>query len=100
MEIYQLKAFVTVAEMGHLTRAAEKLHLSQPALSGQIKALEDELGLALFACSPARLPVWLRHGLARGCCRQRKSCWSMRSSQEHRPQPAGQPSPGLAAGRA
>ncbi len=53
MEIYQLKAFVTVAEMGHLTRAAEKLHLSQPALSGQIKALEDELGLALFACSPA-----------------------------------------------
>ncbi len=53
MEIYQLKAFVTVAELGHLTKAAEKLHLSQPALSGQIKALEDELGVSLFTRSPA-----------------------------------------------
>ncbi|MBI5910178.1 MAG: LysR family transcriptional regulator [Betaproteobacteria bacterium] len=48
MEIYQLRSFVAVAEAGHLTRAAEKLHLSQPAVSAQIKALEDELELALF----------------------------------------------------
>ncbi|MBK5104948.1 MAG: LysR family transcriptional regulator [Burkholderiales bacterium] len=48
MELYQLRSFVAVAEVGHLTRAAEKLHVSQPAVSAQIKALEDELDLALF----------------------------------------------------
>jgi len=48
MELYQLRSFVAVAEAGHLTRAAEKLHVSQPAVSAQIKALEDELDLTLF----------------------------------------------------
>lgn len=48
MELYQLRSFIAVAEAGHLTRAAEKLHVSQPAVSGQIRALEDELELALF----------------------------------------------------
>jgi DNA-binding transcriptional LysR family regulator len=48
MELYQLRSFATVAEMGHLTRASERLHVSQPALSAQIRALEEELGVALF----------------------------------------------------
>jgi DNA-binding transcriptional LysR family regulator len=48
IEIYQLRTFATVAELGQLTRAAEALHLSQPAITAQIKALEDEVELALF----------------------------------------------------
>ena len=48
MELYQLRSFVAVAEAGHLTRASEKLHVSQPAVSAQIKALEEELDLTLF----------------------------------------------------
>ena len=53
MEFNRLKSFAAVAEAGHLTRAAEKLHISQPALSAQIKALEDELDLPLFERTPA-----------------------------------------------
>lgn len=48
MDLNQLRSFVTVARFAHLTRAAEALHLSQPAISGHIKALEEQFGVSLF----------------------------------------------------
>ena len=53
MELYQLRTFTAVADTGHITRAAEKLHLSQPAVSAHIKGLEEELGVRLFERNPA-----------------------------------------------
>lgn len=50
-----MRAFVTVAKIGHLTRAAEALHVTQPAVTGQIKALEEQLGIALFDRRPGRI---------------------------------------------
>lgn len=48
MDLHQLRSFVAVAAAGHVTRAAEKIHLSQPTVSGHIRALESTLGVTLF----------------------------------------------------
>lgn len=48
MNLDQLRSFVTVAQLGHFTRAAEQLHLAQPSLSRQIASLENDLGAELF----------------------------------------------------
>ncbi|MBS0452784.1 MAG: LysR family transcriptional regulator [Proteobacteria bacterium] len=48
MTLVQLKHFIALAETGSFSKAAELLHLTQPALSRSVRALEDELGLALF----------------------------------------------------
>jgi LysR family transcriptional regulator, transcriptional activator of the cysJI operon len=48
MENFRLKVFRTVTEQLNFRKAAELLHLSQPAVSQQVHALEEELGVALF----------------------------------------------------
>lgn len=48
MELYQIKTFVIVADEGNLTRAADRLHASQSAISLQIKALEEDFSVRLF----------------------------------------------------
>jgi DNA-binding transcriptional LysR family regulator len=49
MQFQQLAYFVAVADARHFTRAAEAVHVAQPSLSQQIRALEKELGAPLFS---------------------------------------------------
>jgi len=48
MELRQIRSFLSIAETLHFGRTAELVHLSQPALSLQIRALEEEMGVRLF----------------------------------------------------
>ncbi len=48
MELRQLRYFVAVAETGNISRAAQRIFLTQPALSRQIKSLEEEIGQSLL----------------------------------------------------
>mgnify|MGYP000209165721 CR=1 FL=1 len=53
MELRQLRHFVAVVDMGNLSRAAERVAISQPALTRSIKNLEELLGVELLDRKPA-----------------------------------------------
>mgnify|MGYP003616953544 CR=1 FL=1 len=57
MDKRQLSAFISVFEERNITRAAEQLSLTQPALSATVKALEEELGTQLFVRKPRGVEV-------------------------------------------
>ena len=52
MELRHLRSFLTVAEALSFTKAAEQLRIAQPALSRQVQALEEEIGVDLLKRSP------------------------------------------------
>ena len=51
MNLEHIRTFLEVAATGNFNRAADNLNVTQSTVSARIKALEDELGLALFARS-------------------------------------------------
>ena len=48
MKLLQLKYFLTICEYSNISRAAGKLHVSQPSLTAAMKSLEQEFGITLF----------------------------------------------------
>lgn len=52
MSLSQIEYFVAVAEEGHVGRASQKLRVAQPAVSRQIRSLEEELRAPLFTRTP------------------------------------------------
>jgi DNA-binding transcriptional LysR family regulator len=69
MDLRHLRTFVTVAEQGTVSKASQRLRIAQPALSRQIKDLEEELGLRLFDRVHGRLVLTGEGGQLLGDCR-------------------------------
>jgi LysR family nitrogen assimilation transcriptional regulator len=76
MDLRQARTFVTVAELGTVSRAAVRLRIAQPALSRQISNLEQELGLKLFDRVGRRLVLTGEGEQLLGDCRGLLSCAS------------------------
>src|SRR3546814_16940850 len=68
MNLKQLQYYVRVFETQNMTRAAESLHVAQPALSQQIALLEDDLGVRLLISEERRV--------GKECCSTCNSRWS------------------------
>ncbi len=69
-ELHQLEQLIAVAECGTLSQAAEKLHISQPALSRSIQKLESELQAELFLRSKNKIELNDNGKLAVECARK------------------------------
>lgn len=57
MNTIQIKYFLTTAQYLNITKAAQKLYISQPALSKQLHTIEDELGMELFIKSGKKMQL-------------------------------------------
>src|SRR6185503_5212655 len=70
LEVRHLELVAAVADVGSLTRAGDRLHLTQSALSHQLRDIESRLGTALFLRVGKRLVLTP----AGACCRRRATC--------------------------
>src|SRR5689334_21285809 len=70
LELHHLRTFAAVAEELHFRRAAERLHLSQPAVSEHIRRLEEILGVSLLRRSNRRVELTTAGALFRDRARE------------------------------